>query len=261
MMMSQSVGDRPSGASGDTVDDGDIGLGQDPSPLARLQDAEHDCPEPGGRQHGAAGVELALAAHRRRDELEEQHHDQHDHGLADEDVAPRVGGGHPSADDRAGGHRCARHSAEDPVAQRPLRARVGLGGQRGDGGDDEDGAEALDERPADEQDRQVRRDAGDERPRAVDDKADPERPLGAPPVADLAADEHERRHDQRVQRDRGLHPDDGRVQVRRHRRDRHVHHRRVEHHDELRRSEHADDAPAGLLLERRCAVRHPRLLS
>ena len=58
-------------------------------------------------------------------------------------------------------------------------------------------------------------------------------------VADLAADEDERRRDQRLQRDRRLHATDRRVEIVDHRGDRHVHQRRVHDQHEHRRRQSA----------------------
>ncbi len=103
--------------------------------------------------------------------------------FANEDVAPREVGSDPSADERTGRHRRSRHTAENPVAQRALLALVGLGGERGDRRNHEDGTETLDERPSYEQLREVLRERRHERPGAVHEQADPERALGAPAVA------------------------------------------------------------------------------
>ena len=63
----------------------------------------------------------------------------------------------------------------------------------------------------------------------------------------FAPGEHERRHHERVGRDRELHALDRRVEVRDDLRDRHVHDAAVEHHHELRRREDRErDPPAGL---------------
>ena len=70
-------------------------------------------------------------------------------------------------------------------------------------------------------------------PQRVDHAADRERALAADDLPDLAAGDHQRRHHQRVQRDRRL--DAGHVgpDVLGDGRDRHVHHRPVERHQEL----------------------------
>ena len=61
--------------------------------------------------------------------------------------------------------------------------------------------------------------------------------LAADQVADLAADQDERRRDERLEGDRRLHAADGRVEVLDDGGDRHVHERRVDHQDEHRHRE------------------------
>ena len=126
---------------------------------------------------------------------------------------------------------------EQRVRERAVLALVGGGGERRDRRHHEHGAEPLDARPADQQDGEVRAQRRRERPDAVDRQPDRERAVGAQDVAELRAEQHERRHHQRVQRDRGLHALDRRVEVLDDLRDRHVHHARVEHHDELGRGQ------------------------
>ena len=67
-------------------------------------------------------------------------------------------------------------------------------------------------------------------------------PLAADEVADLAADEDERRGHQRLERDRRLDAADRRVEVLDDRRDRHVHERRVDDEHEHRHREQEREA-------------------
>ena len=97
--------------------------------------------------------------------------------------------------------------------------------------------------PAEEEHRDARAQRRRERADRVDDRTDDERPPPAPHVAELRAEQHERGHRQRVERDRGLHRVDARVEVFHDRRDRHVHDRAVEHHHELGAAEDRDDRP------------------
>ena len=239
-----------------TVDLRDAAVGSDPAPLAGAQDAQHDGTQPERGQHGAGGVELRLVSLHRRDDPQEQQDDEDHDRLGREHVAPGVLGRHPATDEGPRRHRRAADAAEDPVGDRPLLALVGRGRQRCDGRDHQDRSQALDQRPAEEEDGQVRRHGGDEGPGPVDEQADREGPLGPPPFAELPADQHQGRHHQGVQRDRGLQADDGGVQVRDDLGDGHVHHGGVQHHDELRGGQQADHAPPGLGRGRRRRVRH-----
>ena len=81
------------------------------------------------------------------------------------------------------------------------------------------------------------------RPARVDDAPDRERALAADDLADLPAGDHQRRHHQRVERDRRLDPGHGGPDVLGDRRDRRVHHRRVEGHHELPRRQRQQDDP------------------
>jgi len=65
-------------------------------------------------------------------------------------------------------------------------------------------------------------------------RPDRERPVAPEDVGELGAEQHERRHDERVERDRRLHALDRRVEVVDDLGDRDVHDARVEHHHELR---------------------------
>ena len=169
--------------------------------------------------------------------------DGNDEDLADEHQAPRARGRHPAADHRTGRDRGRCDATDDPVGQRPLLALVVLRDERRDRRDHEHRAEALDQRPAEEQDGEVRADGRDERARGVDHQADREGTIASPDVAELRADEHERGHDQGVRGDGQLDALDRRVQVGHDLRDRHVHDAAVEHHHELRRGKNRDRRP------------------
>ena len=122
---------------------------------------------------------------------------------------------------------------DQAVGAGPFGAAEVGGDERDDRRQDQRGADALQDRPADHQHRQVRRERGGERAAAVDHAADREGALAADDLADLAAGDHERRHHQRVEGDRRLDPGHGRADVLGDGRDRDVHHRAVEHHQEL----------------------------
>jgi hypothetical protein len=119
-------------------------------------------PRPVAGQHRADDVELRRVGQPRRPLHPPPHEqDDHDHDrLAGEDVAPAELGGHPAADERAGRDRGAGDAADDAERHRALVAGVGRRDQRDDRRDDEGRADALDRRPADQQDGQVRAQRG-----------------------------------------------------------------------------------------------------
>ena len=162
--------------------------------------------------------------------------------LADEHVAPRPVRGEQPSDQRTDGHRdrAARH--HDAVGAGPVGLDEVRCHQCHDRRHHQRGADALEERPAEHQHREIRRQRGRQRTARVDHTADRECTLPAEDRAHLPAGDHERGHHQRVHGDRGLDPGDRGAEVARHGRDRHVHHRRVEDHHELscrQRDEHS----------------------
>ena len=98
----------------------------------------------------------------------------------------------------------------------------------------ERGAEPADDGPEHDDRREALGEHHRHGARRVEDEADDVGPLAAEQVAELAADEDERGGDQRLERDRRLHPARGRVEVADDRRDRHVHQRGVDDEDEHR---------------------------
>ena len=170
-----------------------------------------------------------------------------DEHLAGEDPSPGgVGGGEP-ADQRPDGDRDSGGRSHQAVRARPALGREVAGDQCDDRGHDQRRPDPLQERPPEEQDREVRRQCGRQRPGAVDHQPQHERTLATDDRADLAAGDHQHRHDQRVQDDGGLDPGDGRPEIVGHGGDRDVHDRAVERHQELpgaQREEHrAGDVP------------------
>ena len=132
---------------------------------------------------------------------------------------------------------------DQPVGARALGLAEVRRDQRHDRGHDQHRAQALQARPADHQHRQVRRQRRRQRPARVDDAADRERALAPEDLADLAAGDHQRRHHERVHRDRRLDPGHRRVEILRDGRDRRVHHGRVQRHHELARRQRQQDDP------------------
>ena len=216
------------------------------APAARLQNRDHDQAEPDRGERDAGYVEPRTPLRRRglRDPLPQQQDPDHDDCLAGEHVAPGELGRHPAADQRSGGNGDRGDPAEQRVCDRAVAALVGRRRQRRDRGHHQHRAEALDAGPADEQHAEIRAQGRGQRADAVDREADRERPVAAEDVAQLRAEQHERRHHQRVERDRGLDPLDRRVEVVDDLRDRDVHDARVEHHHELSRRQDQHWEPA-----------------
>ena len=92
-------------------------------------------------------------------------------------------------------------------------------------------------RPAERQRGDAPGSCGQGRADAVDHQSDDEHPPPPEQVPELAAGEHQRRHDQRIERDHGLDRGDGGVEVGDQLGDRDVHHRLVQDHQELGRGE------------------------
>ena len=228
------------------VTDGQDVLRPDPTVRAAPEDAEHDEGQAERGQRGSDEVELrdALRLGARLQPAAQQEDDDDGHDLAGEDQPPGPGRRDEPADDRPDGDGCGGHPTDDPVGEGAVLAFVVGGDEGGDGRDDHDGAEALDERPAQEQGRQVGAEGGGQGPGPVDGQADGERSLAAPDVADLGAHEHERGHDQGVGGDGQLDALDGRVEVLDDLRDRHVHDAAVEDHHELGGGQDGDGGPA-----------------
>jgi hypothetical protein len=95
-------------------------------------------------------------------------------------------------------------------------------------------AEPAEDRPEDDDRAQVLREDHGQRTDRISEQTERVRPLAADQVADLAADQDERRGHECLERDRRLDPADGRTQVLNHGRDRHVHQGRIDHEDEHR---------------------------
>jgi hypothetical protein len=211
----------------------------DPAPGTALQDPEHDQPERDSRERGAAVVQLRrlLGLGRALHAPVDDEHRDHHRDLTDEDVPPAPGRRHVAADQRPSRDRRTRGAADHSIRERALLALVVRGGQRGDRRDDQHRAKPLDPRPADQQHREVRAERRDQRAQPVHGQAEAEGTVTPEDVAELRANEHERRHHERVHRDRALHASHRRVQVCHDLRDRDVHHARIQHHDELGRRE------------------------
>ena len=223
--------------------------GPHPAPAAALEDPEDDQAQTDSRERRSDHVELRRVVGLRRGvhPLADEQDGDHDHDLADEDVAPAEVRRHEAADHRADRDRGSGDPADDPVGEGAVLALVVGRREGGDRRDHEHRAETFHERPAEEENGEVRAQGRDQRAEPVDREPDREGPVATPDVTELGADQHEGGHDERVHRDGALDAGDGRVEVGDDLRDRDIHHARVEDHHELRRSEDDQREPAAHL--------------
>ena len=233
---SQIVGDRPShsGAPGLAFTNPQVPERRIPNTISPRPSAESAVPTRSSRTPGSR-VALGHPA----GQGEDREHDQH---LAREHPAPREVGREQTAD------RSGRPPPRSPPAEatRPY-ARGRSSRPKFDAtsatiaGRISAAPMPSRQRPSEQQHAEVRRDGGGERPAAVDDAPDRECTLAADDLTDLPAGDHQRGHHQRVERDRRLDPGHGRADILGDRGDRHVHHRAVEHHQELARAQRQKD--------------------
>ena len=210
------------------------------------EDPHHDQDEAGGRQDRAEGVEGPGRIGRDGidDRAAQQDDHRDDHGLEDEGRPPADRGGDETADQRSGGGADAAHPGDHPegpgtrrdVAEEHRREDV-------DGRDQQGGADPFEDRVAEDEDAETRRDCAHQRADPVDGEADREAPLAAPPVGQLAAGDHEGGHHQQEHGDRDLYALHGRVEVLADVGDHHVHVRAGEAADELRERERNENLP------------------
>ena len=163
--------------------------------------------------------------------------------------APGEVRGDEAADERADGGGDRGGGADERVGaalHRPLEVPVD---QRLHRRQQQRRAEAADDRPEDDDRQEALGQRHRERADRVPEQADDVRALAAEEVADLAADQDERRGDQRLEGDRGLDAARGRVEVVHDRRDRDVHQRRVDdEHEHRHREQDRDELVAARLL-------------
>ncbi len=195
-------------------------------------------PKADDRQRGPDQVDPARLRRHVVDLAQHGQDGQHDDDLAEEDVPPGRVGGDGAADQRAGRDRHRARGRDQSVGGGAFVGREVGRDQSHDGRHDQRRADALQERPADQQLGEVLRDAGGERPGRVDHQADAHRLAAPHDGAELAAGDHQRGHHQRVQRDRGLDAGDRGAQVGRDRGHGHVHHGTVQGHQELAAGQH-----------------------
>ena len=219
------------------------------------QDAHDEEDETGGREDGSDGVEGARRIRRQGVfEVAAQHDDQCDHqGLEDEGGPPADPRGDQPADQRTGRGADPAQPDDDPNA----RAREDMSVKRSvvrmyTGGMSSGGADPLEDRVAEDQDPQARGDGAQQGADPVDDEAGEEAALAAPAVGQLAAGDHQRRHDEQEDRDGDLHALNRGVEVLADVVDHHVHVRAGEAADELCQGERGEDPP---LRRRRLADR------
>ena len=133
-----------------------------PAPGAALEDPENDQTQSHCGQGSTHDVELrrVFGSWRGLHLLPHEEDDDYDHDLTDEDESPGVVRGHPAADDRSDRDGGPGNTADDPVRKRPILPLVVGSGQGGYRGDDQHRSQPFDERPAHEQDAEVRAQRG-----------------------------------------------------------------------------------------------------
>ena len=202
------------------------------------EDPEHDAAHAERGEDRADDVD-ALGA-RVRDVVDEPaagEHDRDDHDLAEERDAPGEVRRDEAAEQRPDGGGDRGRGADERVGPPLHRALEVPVDQRLHRREQERRAEPADDRPEDDDREQALRQRHRQRARRVAEQAEDVGALAADQVADLAADQDERRRDERLERDRRLHAAGGRVEVVHDRGDRHVHQRRVDDEDEHRHRE------------------------
>ena len=174
---------------------------------AGLQDPEDDAEHADRREDRSDGVEGSRRVRRERiDEATAQQDDRRDdRGLEDERGPPADSRRDQAADQRPG--RGADPAEPADRAERPgPRGEIGEPQRREDVDrrDQERRPDALEHRVAEDQHAEVRRDRAHQGADPVQREAQVEAPLAAPAVGQLAARDHQDRHDQQEQGDRGL---------------------------------------------------------
>ena len=216
------------------------------------EDPEHDPAHADRGEDRADDVHLPRAGV--RDVVDEPHSEQDDpddHELAKEADPPGEIGGDQAAEQGADGGGDRGRGADERVGLALHRSLEVAVNERLHRGQEERGSETADDRPADDDREEALGQSHRECAHRVAEQADDVGALAPDQVADLAADEDERRRDECLERDRRLHPARGRVEILDDRRDRDVHQRRVEDEDEHRhRQKHRELRPPA------CSLRH-----
>ena len=232
------------------------------TPRSRPDDPVDDGAEAQGGKEGPDQVEADTAFGRRVGHPQAERQDpDHDDDFAGKDPAPAGVGGEEAADERTDSDSDGTGGGDQAIGPWPLARAEVRRHQRDDGRHDQHRAEPFEEGPAEQQHPERARDRGRERPTAVDHAADHEGPLAAQDLTDLAARDHEGSHHQCVHGDGQLNSGHGGPDVLGHRRDRDVHDRRVQRHQELGgRQGEEDQSAAGVpgLVDARCV--HVRIL-
>ena len=210
-----------------------------------LEDPEDHEEHADGGQDRSERIEGTRRVRRDRidDPAAEQDDRRNDHGLKDERRAPADPGRDDTADQRS--CRCADATQPADDAEGPGSRREIVEPERRqdvDGRDQQRRPDALQHRVAEDQHAKPRRNRAQQRADPVQHEADGEAALAAPAVGQLAAGDHEDRHDQQEQGDRRLHSCHGRVEIGRDVVDHHVHVRAREAADELSEGERQQES-------------------
>ena len=233
------VGEKPT-----TVNGGSIGL-MKPQVLAETR-ASTVVPIATARQGDTRNVESAGLRRRRQvlDLSAERKNQRDDHdGFRPEHPAPTEVRGCPAANERPGGGSCTSNAAEEGVGDGSVAAGVVDGCEGGNRRDDHRGADAFDDRPADEQHAEAAGQRCHQGADRVHDRTDNEGASPANARAKTRTGKDQGRHRQGERGDGQLHRTDGGVQISDDHHDGDVHHGAIDNHDEIRQPEHHDRQP------------------
>ena len=179
------------------------------------QDAGHDAAHADDRQQRADEVDRPLAVVRHvLHEADAGQHDGDDDGLEREADPPREERGDESAEQRADRGGDGGGGPDEGVHPLLLGALEVAVDERLHGGQEQRGADAADDRPEDDDRGEVLCEHHRDRADRVAEQAEDVGELAPDEVAGLAADQDERRRDERLEGDRPLHAAHRRVEVR-----------------------------------------------
>ena len=208
------------------------------APLLPDQNPQDHAAHADDREDGPRSVDLAGAGVGDvADELDVEQDDRDHDQLEEEADPPREEGRHEAAKERPdrsrdGGRR--RQPGHTPSSALALEVAAD---QRLHCGQQQGSAQAADDRPEDDDHAEALSQRHRQGAGRIAQQAQHKRALSPDQVADLAADQDERRRDQGLQRDRRLDTADGRIEIPDHGGDRDVHQRGVDDEHEHRHRE------------------------
>ena len=218
----------------------------DEAPGTGRDEGQHDGAHGDGRQGDTRNVESAGLRRRRQvlDLAAERKNQRDDHdGFRPEHPAPTEVRGCPATNEGSGGGSCTRNAAEESVGDGSVAAGVVDGCESSNRRDDHRGADAFDDRPADEQHAEAAGQRCHQGADRVHDRTDNEGASPANASAKTRTGKDQGRHRQGERGDGQLHRTDGGVQISDDHHDGDVHHGAIDNHDEICQPEHHDRQP------------------